>query len=258
MRVLRRFDDIPTEPGTHSPEFMAHLENCAVVKGGIPAGTVADPLHKHRFDQFYFVLSGATDVQLGTDKVRAQADSLVRIPAGLPHYALNEGVDDVVQIEILLPAPVPASGGQLIPIKELCTDLQGPPPQNCLTPVQPDGWFSVPGGRLEVQVLANRATGSEHGMISVTRVAPCHTPAGYSLHPFDEFYFVLEGALTVDVAGEVHTATRHDLVVVPAGAPYRAWNAEDRPERHLTIVTPEPPASVPLSEWSIPVEFART
>src|SRR5882757_916932 len=125
MRVLRKFDDIPTAPGTHSPEFMAHLENGAVVKGGIPAGTVADPLHKHRFDQFYFVLDGAVDVQLGADKVQAQADTLVRIPAGLPHYALNEGTEDAVQIEILLPAPVPASGGKLIPIKELCTDVGG-------------------------------------------------------------------------------------------------------------------------------------
>jgi mannose-6-phosphate isomerase-like protein (cupin superfamily) len=258
MRVLRRFDDIPTESGTLSPEFMAHLENCAVVKGGIPAGRVADALHKHRFDQFYYILDGAVDVQLGRDTVRALADTLVRIPAELPHYALNEGTEDTVQIEILLPAPVPASGGKLIPIKEPCTDVGGPPPPDCLAPVVPDGWFAVPGGRIEVQMLANRATGSEHGMISVTRVAPCPAPAGYSLHPFDEFYFVLEGSLTVDVAGEVHAATRHDLVVVPAGTPYRAWNAEDRPERHLTIVTPEPPASIPLSDWSIPVEFART
>jgi len=257
MRVLRKFDDIPTAPGTHSPEFMAHLESCAVVKGGIPAGTVADPLHKHRFDQFYFVLAGTIDVQLGTDKLRAESDTLVRIPAGVPHFALNEGIEEVVQIEILLPAPVPAGGGELIPIKELCDDVGGPPPPNCLKPVQADAWISLPGRPIEVQILANRASGSEHGMISVTRVAPSDGPTHYSVHPFDEYYFVLDGALTVDVSGEVFTAERHDLIVVPARTPYRAWNAGEEPERHVTIVAPEPPPLMDLSQWTIPVDFAR-
>jgi mannose-6-phosphate isomerase-like protein (cupin superfamily) len=257
MQVLRRFDDIATKPGTHSPEFMANVENCAVVKGGIPAGTVADPLHKHRFDQFYFILSGATEVQLGTDTLRAPVDTLIRIPAGVPHFAFNDGADDVVQIEILLPAPVPATGGEVIPIKELCADPGGPPPDGCLTALRGDRWVAVPGSPLEVQMLANRSTGSEHGMIGAARVAPSAPSPGYRLHPFDEFYFILDGSLTVDVAGEVHTATRHDLIVVPARTPYRAWNAGDHLERHLTIVTPEPPQSVGLGAWSIPVEFTR-
>ncbi|WP_428339858.1 cupin domain-containing protein [Mycobacterium sp.] len=257
MRVLRKFGDIPTKPGTHSPEFMAHLENCAMVKGGIPPVTVADPLHTHKFDQFYFVMSGVVDVQLGTDKVRAEPDTLVRIPAGLAHFALNEGVDPVVQMEILLPAPVPASGGELIPIKELCTENDEPPPPNCLTQVRADKWMSMPDGKIELQILANRASGSEHGMISVTRVAPGTEPTQYGVHPFDEFYFVLDGELTVDLSGEVFTGGRHDLIVVPARTPYRAWNAGEQPERHLTVVAPEPPSSMELSSWTVPVDFAR-
>jgi mannose-6-phosphate isomerase-like protein (cupin superfamily) len=257
MRVLRRFDDIPTTPGTHSPEFMAHLENCAVVKSGIPAGTAADPLHTHRFDQFYFILAGTSNVRLGSETVLAQPETLVRIPAGLPHFVLNTGVEEVIQIEIGLPAPVPASGGELIPIKELTDEIGGPPPPNCVMPVQPEGWFNIPDSPLEVQLLANRSTGSEHGMISLTRMAPSAAPVGYRLHPFDEFYFVLDGSLTADVAGEIVIAERHDLVVVPARTPIRVWNAGDKSERHLTIVTPEPGPSVDLSQWSIPVEFAR-
>ncbi len=257
MRVLRTFDDIPTKPGTHSPEFMAHLENCAVVKGGIPAGTVADALHTHRFDQFYFVLSGQVDVQLGSDKLRAGPDTLVRIPAGIPHFALNEGVEVVVQLEILLPAPVPASGGELIPIKELVDDPGGPPPPNCLKPLTDDGWIELPNRPIAIQVLANRASGSEHGMISVTRVDPSAAPGHYSVHPFDEYYFVLDGELTVDVCGEIFIARRHDLIVVPERTPYRAWNAGGSTGRHLTIVTPEPPASLDLSQWSVAVDFSR-
>ncbi|ORW73692.1 cupin domain-containing protein [Mycobacterium saskatchewanense] len=256
--MLRKFDDIPTEPGTHSPEFMAHLENCAVVKGGIPAGTVADPLHTHRFDQFYFILAGTVDVQLGSERLRAGSDTLVRIPAGVPHFALNNGPDEVVQIEILAPAPVPASGGQLIPIKQLVDELGGPPPPSCLKPLADNGWTEIPDRPIAVQVLANRASGSRHAMIAVVRMASSVEPAQYSIHPFDEYYFVLDGAMTVDVAGETFHAGRHDLVVVPARTPYRTWNAGDRPERHLTIAAPEPPPSLELSQWTVAVEFSRS
>jgi quercetin dioxygenase-like cupin family protein len=167
MRAIRRFDEFPTEPGTHQPEFMAHLESCSVVKGGIPPGTAADPLHKHPFDQFYFVLSGAVGVQLGSQIVRAEPNTLVRIPAGVAHFAYNDGVDEVVQLEILLPTPVPATKGKLVPIMELCDQLGDAPPPNCVRPVEEANWISPAGPGLESQVLASRESGSEHGMIAV-------------------------------------------------------------------------------------------
>jgi mannose-6-phosphate isomerase-like protein (cupin superfamily) len=60
--------------------------------------------------------------------------------------------------------------------------------------------------------------------------------------------------LTVDVAGEVNEAHRNDLVVVPAGVPYRVWNSGPAPEQHLTVVTPQPREKDPAA-WSQPVDF---
>lgn len=257
MRTIRRFDDFPTVPGTHQPEFMAHLESCSIVKGGIPAGTAADPLHKHPFDQFYFVLSGTVGVQLGADKIRAEPNTLVRIPTGVAHFAYNDGVDEVVQLEILLPTPVPATKGKLVPIMELCDELGDAPPPNCVRPLEASGWISPVAGRgLETQVLASRELGSEHGMIAVTRMSQATPePGGYRIHRFDELYFVLDGVLTVDVAGERHRAERYDLVVIPAGVPYRAWNSGPGLEQHLTVVTPQPLETDPAA-WSHAVSFS--
>jgi mannose-6-phosphate isomerase-like protein (cupin superfamily) len=256
MRYLRRFADFPSEPGKHQPEFMAHLESCSIVKGGIPAGSVADPLHRHPFDQFYYVLSGTAGVQLGPQRIAAGPDTLVRIPARQPHFAYNDGSDEVVQLEILLPTPVPATKGKMVAIRELCDDPGEDAPQNCVGAPTEDGWVGLGESGPRFQVLANRASGSEHGMVSLTRLAPQpDEPPVYRVHSFDELWFVLEGTLTVDIAGEKIAAQRHDLVIIPGGVPYRVWNAETTQERHLTVVTPEP-NGIPLQRWSPPVEFA--
>jgi mannose-6-phosphate isomerase-like protein (cupin superfamily) len=255
MKTVRRAADFPRTPGEHRPEFMAHLENCSVVKSGIPVGAAADPPHRHPFDQFYFVLEGHTTVQLGTDRLTAAASTLVRIPEGVTHFAGNYGTEEVLQVEILLPTPIPATGGRLIPIMELNDELGGPPPAGCLRAVTESGWRQV-APTVRTQPLASRATGSPHGMIAVTELTACPEPAQYRIHPFDELYFVLSGELNVDVGGERQVAGAHDLVVVPAGVPYRVWNAGGKPERHLTILTPEP-VDPTLAAWTTEVSFTR-
>ena len=255
MRYLRRFADFPTEAGKHQPEFMAHLESCSIVKGGIPAGTVADPLHRHPFDQFYYVLSGNVGVQLGMQKVSAGPDTLVRIPAELPHFAYNDGDGEVVQLEILLPTPLPATKGKLVPIMELCDAPGGAAPAGCVKTATEDGWIDIGDARLQFQILANRASGSPHGMVSLTRMGESQpAPDEYKIHPFDECWFVLEGTLTADIAGQTVTAHQHDLVIVPGGVPYRCWNPGPTPERHLTVLTPEP-IDTPPPQWSPTVGF---
>lgn len=255
MRYLRSFADFPSEPGTHRPEFIAQLESCSVIKGGIPAGTAADPLHKHPVDQFYYVLEGAIDVQLGAAQVHAEPHTLVRIPAGTPHFAFNQGSEEVLQLELLLPTHVPARGGQMIELKELCDEEGGPPPPDCVSVVSPEGWLAIPGTVMETQILANRAHGSTHGMITVSRMAPTDAVPGYRLHDFDELCFVLDGTLTVDIGGIRHRAVRHELAIFPARVPYRAWNEGPGPEQHVTIVTPEP-TTPNLADWSVGVDFA--
>ena len=73
-----------------------------------------------------------------------------------------------------------------------------------------------------VHPLAPRALGS-----------PVHTHA----HE-DEWSYVLEGEIGVEIDGSVSIARPGDLVLKPRGVPHAFWNAGDAPARMLEVVTP--------------------
>lgn len=70
--------------------------------------------------------------------------------------------------------------------------------------------------------LAPRALGS-----------PLHTHA----HE-DEWSFVLEGQVGVELGGATSVARPGDLVLKPRGVPHAFWNAGDEPARLLEVITP--------------------
>lgn len=70
--------------------------------------------------------------------------------------------------------------------------------------------------------LAPRALGS-----------PVHTHARE-----DEWSFVLEGEVGVQLGDAVHIAQPGDLVLKPRGVPHAFWNAGDAPARLLEVITP--------------------
>lgn len=80
------------------------------------------------------------------------------------------------------------------------------------------------GGSLTVVVhpLAPRALGS-----------PVHTHR----HE-DEWSYVLEGEVGVQLGDDVHLARPGDLVLKPRGVPHAFWNPTDAPARLLEVITP--------------------
>jgi mannose-6-phosphate isomerase-like protein (cupin superfamily) len=61
---------------------------------------------------------------------------------------------------------------------------------------------------------------------------PSGTEPPYHLHPAqDEHFDVLEGELTVRVAGEQRTLRAGDTLDVPRETPHAVWNAADAPAR---------------------------
>ena len=70
--------------------------------------------------------------------------------------------------------------------------------------------------------LAPRALGS-----------PVHTH-----HGEDEWSFVLEGEVGVQLGDETIHAKPGDLVLKPRGVPHAFWNATDEPARLLEVITP--------------------
>jgi quercetin dioxygenase-like cupin family protein len=73
-----------------------------------------------------------------------------------------------------------------------------------------------------VHPLAARALGS-----------PVHTHARE-----DEWTFVLEGEVGVEIGDRTLLARPGDLVLKPRGVPHAFWNAGDAPARMLEVITP--------------------
>ena len=73
----------------------------------------------------------------------------------------------------------------------------------------------------------------EHPIEPHTLAAPIHT----HLHE-DEYTYVLEGEIGVQVGDEVYAAQPGDLVFKPRGIPHAFWNAADVPARALEVISP--------------------
>ncbi len=73
----------------------------------------------------------------------------------------------------------------------------------------------------------------EHPIKPRALAAPMHTHT----HE-DEYTYVLEGEIGVQVGDEVLVAHPGDLVVKPRGVPHAFWNPGDRPARALEIISP--------------------
>ncbi len=73
----------------------------------------------------------------------------------------------------------------------------------------------------------------EHPIAPRTLAAPMHVHA----HE-DEYSYVLEGEVGVQIGDEVRYAQPGDLVVKPRGIPHAFWNRTDEPARLLEIISP--------------------
>jgi quercetin dioxygenase-like cupin family protein len=73
----------------------------------------------------------------------------------------------------------------------------------------------------------------EHPLAPRGLGAPVHTHANE-----DEYTFVLEGKVGIQLGDEVLEAGPGDLVFKPRGVPHAFWNAGDEPVRLLEIISP--------------------
>ena len=73
----------------------------------------------------------------------------------------------------------------------------------------------------------------EHPIGPRALAAPMHTHERE-----DEYTYVLEGEIGVQIGEEVLVAQPGDLVFKPRGVPHAFWNASDEPARALEIISP--------------------
>ncbi|MFF0501847.1 cupin domain-containing protein [Nocardia aobensis] len=255
MEFVRQFDDAQAFdtgfPG-YRAQFLSSLESTLFIHSVIQEDGCGPGLHYHHSDQLYFLLEGTMNLQLGEEVTTVGPRSLVFIPAGLPHRNWNDGPGRERHFEMIIPRPGP--GAQLAyPVKdasEVPEDRRATQ-RGYVRQVETSQLVEpMPGFRL--QPLADPSTGSLHAVVNYAEVDAGSAGPGMHIHPFDQFYLVLEGELTVEVALQKHTVPADTLVVLPAGVPHRQYNSGTDAEHHLVILSPAPVEGVP---WDEGVDF---
>ena len=105
--------------------------------------------------------------------------------------------------------------------------------------LSPDEGEKVQFGGLGVRFMIGGAESGgtfalvEHPIEPRALAAPIHTHRNE-----DEYTYVLEGEIGVQVGDEVRIARPGDLVFKPRGVPHAFWNAGDTPARALEIISP--------------------
>ncbi|MEV7976797.1 cupin domain-containing protein [Streptomyces sp. NPDC086519] len=256
MRYVRPLDidqAIDTGFKGYRAQFLSHLESALMIASTIEEGGCGPGLHYHRSDQLYYLMRGSMKVRLGDEVHQVEAGSLVFIPAGLAHCNWNEGPGAETHFEMIVPAPAPLTQIAImvdspadIPVEDR-TDRPGLVRALDLTAV-PE---VLPGMRM--QPLVDPESGSHRTVVNYMEVDPGKAGPGTHVHEFDQYYLVLEGQLTVEVALEKHIVEPGTLVVLPAGVPHRQYNEGDVTEKHLGVLAPAPEPGRP---WDRGVTFA--
>jgi quercetin dioxygenase-like cupin family protein len=242
------FDAFPADRFDY--QVLADTEAAVILAIGLPPGGEGPPRHVHTGDQLFYVLRGELTVELGEAEHRVPPDSMVFIPAGLPHRNTNRGSAHEVHLEMIVPPP---HRGQ---------PLFHPHPERVGTADQPgvvralDTAAFAESANLKgfaTQRLATRSNGSGHVQLYVAEVQPGASGPDWHIHRFEQLYFILAGELTVDVADQHVVAGAGSLVYLPAGVPHRNTNAGAVAERHIALLIPEPGPGEP---FDLGVQFA--
>ncbi len=245
-------------PGGYKGQVLFGGESCQIIATLVPPGAEGPPTHIHPSDQIYYIIDGELEIELGSRAVQVSAGQSVFIPAGLPHHNRNVGSAPETHLEIISPGVVAG--------KPLAVFLEPDEIEAAIASAESAGPAPLVKGPDEnstgrlftMRWLVNRATGSEHAGVYRAEMAPGAAGPTTHVHEFDQFYFVLDGALEVEVGLQHHVVAPNTLVVLPSQVPHRQWNAStDRTEEHLAILVPEPerPSSAD-HRWDTVVDFA--
>lgn len=222
------------------------LDSCICICTRVPPGTgTTSGLHTHPVDQLYYILTGTMHARVGDRTFTAPPETLVVIPAGTPHWNWNEGSEDEVHFELIVPPP--AAGQPLVtPVPS-----EPPPRPLLLDPLRPLNHARFNPDRFSQVILADRSSGLDTLSLGVFRVPPGGHGPGLHMHRFDQIYFVYRGTMDLEIGFEQHKVGPHTLVTIPAGMPHRNWNSGSEAEYHLNLRVPEPRGHDVV--WDVPV-----
>ena len=220
------------------------LDSAYIVYTRMAAGARARGLYTLPVEHTYLVLSGKMNVQLGTDQFVAGPETLVLVPAGVPHQAWNVGSEPMTDFEVITPAPSRDLLSMMSPAAARKVDNAA----QYIRVAAPLNKLSGGTGHdsLNERVLANRATGSEYVLERLNDVLPGGGRTELHIHPFDQVYFITKGAMTVQYGLATYEAGENTLVLLPNGVVHSNQNKGTSLQSAITLLLPEPPKGTPL------------
>jgi mannose-6-phosphate isomerase-like protein (cupin superfamily) len=75
-----------------------------LVESVMPLGVAGPPLHKHDFDEAFYVIEGELTFQLGSELLTRGAGEHAFAPGGAPHTFTNRGPDPARYLIVCTPA----------------------------------------------------------------------------------------------------------------------------------------------------------
>jgi mannose-6-phosphate isomerase-like protein (cupin superfamily) len=249
--------DLSSFKGEASREILAGpgngLDSAFIVYTRLTAGAKPHGLYTLPVDHTYLVLSGKLNVQLGADQFAAEPDTLVFVPAGVPHRIWNAASEPETDFEVISPAPSRDLASMMQPAQARKID-------NAAQYIHPAPKLEqLAGGTghesLNERILASWTNGSQNIYERLNDVPPGGGRTDVHIHPFDQVYFVTKGTMSVMYGLKTYEAGENSLVVLPAGVVHNNQNNGTSVQSSITLLLPEPPQGSPLGAG---VQVSRT
>jgi mannose-6-phosphate isomerase-like protein (cupin superfamily) len=240
--------DLSPFKGEVSSEILAGptngLDSAYLIYSRMAAGAHAPGLYTLPVDHTYLVLAGKLNVQLGTDKFVAAPETLVLVPAGVPHQVWNAGTEQETDFQVV----TPANSRDLVSMMKPAEAKKIENAAQYVRVAPPLGKLAGGTGHdsLNERILANRATGSEHVLERLNDMLQGGGRTETHLHPFDQAYFIRQGTMTVQYGMATYQAPANSLVVIPTGVAHNNLNNEPTQQSVITLLLPEPAKGRPM------------
>jgi quercetin dioxygenase-like cupin family protein len=95
--------------------------------------------------------------------------------------------------------------------------------------------YSMIGNTLRTKLAISDANGS---VTVMENTVSAHNGPPFHVHPFEESFYILEGAFLFEINGSPLNATPGDFVHVPSNVPHVFQNTTDRDARYLIVIRP--------------------
>ncbi|MBP2563266.1 quercetin dioxygenase-like cupin family protein [Neorhizobium galegae] len=202
----------------------------------IVLSAAASPVHLHSptEERLIYVLAGAASLKEGPNVFRLEANDFLFVPRSRTIVVM--ATDSSAR---LLDIQVPVSRECLSPDEAKAPPaIKGRVDENAFSVHTTHG---AEGRAFDTQTLVDRKMGSKNIKAFVSLVHP-GSGMGLHVHPFDQFYYVLHGQLSVRLGFDTSRMSEGNIVVFPAGLIHSNSNDGAGPALLLTINVPEVPA----------------